>query len=130
MSRLLFVDDDVQQIGIRKLLLEAAGHQVMVAEDVASAERLLVELQPEIMVMDLHMPTLKDGLALIRYVAEQRLGVAIIVLSGWTEELCDLPEEKMVASVIGKPFRNDELLSAINAAAVCAPARNPAEVVS
>ena len=87
MYRLLIADDDVQQLGIRKLLLEAAGHQVAVAEDAPEARRLLQELRPDVLVMDLRLPKLKDGLSLIRCVAEQRLAAKIIVLSGWFEEL-------------------------------------------
>ena len=41
MCRLLVADDDVQQLGIRKLLLEAAGHEVAVAENAPEARRLL-----------------------------------------------------------------------------------------
>jgi response regulator NasT len=123
MCRLLLADDDVQQLGIRKLLLEAAGHEVAVAEDAPEARRLLEELRPDVLVMDLRLPKLKDGLSLIRYVDEQRLPVKVIVLSGWTEELCDLPEEKLVSRVLGKPIRNDDLLEAISAA-VSSPARN------
>lgn len=123
MCRLLVADDDVQQLGIRKLLLEAAGHEVTVAEDAPEARRLLQELRPEVLVMDLRLPELEDGLSLIRCVDEQHLAVQIIVLSGWTEELCDLPEEKLVCRVIGKPFRNDHLLEAISVA-VSAPARS------
>jgi DNA-binding response OmpR family regulator len=123
MLRVLVVDDDAQHLGIRKLLLEAAGHQVAVAEDAPAARRLLAELHPDVMVMDLCLPKLKDGLGLIRWVDEQRLAARIIVLSGWTEELCDLPEEELVACVLGKPIRNDRLLEAINAA-VSSPARS------
>lgn len=123
MCRLLVADDDVQQLGIRKLLLEAAGHEVTVAEDAPEARRLLEQLCPDVLVMDLRLPKLKDGLSLIRLVDEQRLPAKIIVLSGWTEELCDLPDEKLVCRVLGKPIRNDHLLEAISAA-VAAPARN------
>jgi len=123
MYRLLIVDDDVQQLGIRKLLLEAAGHDVAVAENAPKARRLLEELHPDVLVMDLRLPKLKDGLSLIRAVDEQHLTAKIIVLSGWTEELCDLPEEKLVCRVLGKPIRNDLLLEAISAA-ISAPARN------
>ena len=124
MSRLLVADDDEQQLGIRKLLLEAAGHEVTVAIDAPGTLRLLEELRPDVLVMDLRLPKLKDGLSLIRSVDAQRLAAKIIVLSGWTEELCDLPEEKLVACVLGKPIRNEHLLEAISAA-VSAPARNP-----
>ena len=116
MSRILLADDDVQQLGIRKMLLEASGHEVAVTETVAETRRLLAELRPDVLVMDLHLPKLKDGLGLIRCVDEYCPGAKIIVLSGWTEELCDLPEEKLVVSVLGKPIRNQYLLEAINAA--------------
>ena len=129
MCRLLVADDDVQQLAIRKLLLEAAGHDVTVAEDASEAGRLFAELRPDVLVMDLCLPKLKDGLSLIRSVHAQGLGAQIIVLSGWTEELCDLPEEKLVACVLGKPIRNDHLLEAISAA-VSSPVRNPRAAAS
>ncbi len=116
MCRLLLADDDVQQLGIRKLLLEAAGHEVAVAADAPAARRLLVDLCPDVLVMDLRLPKLKDGLSLIHCVDQQRLPARIIVLSGWIEELYDLPEEKLVARVLGKPIRNERLLEAIGQA--------------
>ena len=116
MCRLLIADDDAQQLAIRKLLLEAAGHEVTVAETAPEARRLLAELHPDVLVMDLCLPKLRDGLSLIRSVGEQSLTAKIIVLSGWTEKLCDLPEEKLVACVLGKPIRNGLLLEAIRAA--------------
>jgi CheY-like chemotaxis protein len=123
MCRLLVADDDAQQLGIRKLLLEAAGHEVAVAANAPEARRMLEELRPDVLVMDLRLPKLKDGLSLIRCVTEHGLAARIIVLSGWTEELCDLPEEQLVSRVLGKPIRNEHLLEAINAA-VSAPARS------
>ena len=111
--RLLLADDDVQQLEIRKLLLEAAGHEVAVAESVPDARRLLEELQPDVLVMDLRLPKLKDGLSLIHCVDERPLSAKIIVLSGWIEEFGDLPEEKLVSCVLGKPIRHETLLAAI-----------------
>jgi CheY-like chemotaxis protein len=111
-ARLLLVDDDTQQLDIRKLLLEAAGHQVAVAGRVPEANRLLEEFRPDVLLTDLRLPKLKDGLSLIRFAAQQP-AVRIIVLSGWIEDLYDLPEEKLVACTLGKPIRNDHLLEAI-----------------
>jgi len=123
MCRLLLADDDAQQLAVRKLLLEAAGHEVTVAHDVGRARRLLEDSPPDVLVLDLRLPELEDGLGLIRFVPERHLAAKIIVLSGWTEELCDLPEEKLVFRVLAKPFRNDRLLEAIACAvATDAPA--------
>ena len=116
MCRVLLADDDVQQLGIRKLLLEAAGHEVAIAEDAPEARRLLEELRPDVLVMDLHLPKLRDGLSLIHCAGQQDQPAKMIVLSGWTEEFCDLPEEKLVSCVLGKPIRNDNLLEAIKQA--------------
>jgi CheY-like chemotaxis protein len=119
----LIVDDDTQQLAIRKLLLEAAGHIVAVADSAPEAVRLLEELRPDLVLMDLRLPKLADGLSLIRSIGERRLTAKIIVLSGWIEDLCDLPEEKLVSRVLGKPIRHERLLAAINAV-VSWPARN------
>lgn len=123
MCSVLIVDDDTQQLAIRKLLLEAAGHIVAVADSAPEAVRLLEELRPDLVLMDLRLPKLADGLSLIRSIGERRLTAKIIVLSGWIEDLCDLPEEKLVSRVLGKPIRHERLLAAINAV-VSWPARN------
>ena len=116
MSRVLVVDDDPQQLALRKLLLERAGLEVALAENPAGARHLIVDWRPDVVITDLRLPELDDGLSLIRWVDEQRLAAKIIVLSGWIEELCDLPEEKLVACALGKPVRNEQLLEAISAA--------------
>ena len=121
MCRLVVADDDVQQLGIRKLLLEAAGHQVTVVEDAPGARQMLLDLDPEVLVMDLRLPKLEDGLSLIRSVEQLRLAVKIIVFSGWTEELLGLPEEKLVVKILGKPIRNEYLLEAIEQAMASKP---------
>ncbi len=107
------VDDDTQQLAIRKLLLEAAGYEVAVATAVDDAERLLDELHPDVLLMDLRLPKLKDGLGLIHSVEHRSPQAKIIVLSGWIEDLYDLPESKLVSRLLGKPIRHDSLLEAI-----------------
>ena len=117
MCSLLLADDDVQQLAIRKLLLEASGHEVAVAETAAQAGSLAAQLRPDAILMDLCLPKLKDGLGLIREVARQGMSSRLIVLSGWIEELLDLPEERLVACALGKPFSHERLLEAIETVA-------------
>jgi CheY-like chemotaxis protein len=115
MCSVLIVDDDAQQLAIRKLLLEAAGHAVTVADGMPSAARQLEEQKPDLLLMDLRLPKFADGLCLIRMASEGFPAAKIIVLSGWTEDLCDLPEEKLVSRVLEKPIRHEQLLAAIDA---------------
>jgi len=128
MARVLVVDDDAIGLEIRKLILERAGHLVTAATDVETARRLFCESRPESVVLDLRIPELADGLALIREFRHasddpdlsegqplRREGdkVQIIVLSGWSSALLDLPEAAMVDLILTKPVRSEQLLSAI-----------------
>src|SRR5262249_40383034 len=96
MARLLVVDDDPKQLELRTLLLGAAGHEVRVAETVDRAIELLAEQPPEVVLMDLRLPDVSGGLALIRGARGQPVPPKIIVLSGWPGELLEHPEADLV----------------------------------
>lgn len=113
MARVLVVDDDGRQVELRRLLLETAGHEVSIAENAAEAIALLAFVHPQILLMDLRIPALSDGLELIRRAQIQPHPPKIIVLSGWPSELSDHPEQKVVAKVFAKPTRLQFLLDAI-----------------
>jgi len=115
MARVLVVDDDAAGIEIRKLVLERAGHQVSTATDVESARVLFRETKPESIILDLRMPELEDGLALIREFRATSPKVRMIVLSGWSSVLADRPEAAMVDEILTKPVRSEQLLHAIAA---------------
>jgi CheY-like chemotaxis protein len=111
MARLLFVDDDPAQTNVWRLLLETAGHQFAAATTLSEAfDRLAAA--PDVLIMDLRLPEVKDGLLLIRTAAECA-PVKIVVLSGWPEDLERKPEAKLVARVLVKPARPPALLRAI-----------------
>ena len=111
MARLLFVDDDPDQIKMWRLVLEGAGHQLEIAETLPQAIQKLAA-GPDILLMDLWLPDLKDGLDLIR-VAGGRESPRLIVLSGWPQDLEGRPEAKLVDRVLAKPVRPPSLLRAI-----------------
>ncbi|HZT32257.1 MAG TPA: response regulator [Bryobacteraceae bacterium] len=113
MARVLVVDDDAVQIQLRKTMLEAAGHEVRGADNTAQAARLLAESRPEILLMDLRLPEMRDGLALIRAAHEVPSPPRVVVLSGWPADLEDHPEHALVAKVLAKPIRMQVLLEAI-----------------
>jgi len=110
MARTLLVDDDADQLECRRLLLEAAGHQVATACVAAAAYELFCASEPELVIMDLRLPRTDDGLALIRRLRERSPAVKILILSGWACELAGRPESGMVDGLLRKPVRSGELL--------------------
>ena len=119
MCSILVADDNWQQLELRKLLLEAVGHQVAVAWSVREAMRQVELGQAELVIMDLRFPNAagepdsSKGLALIRRIRESGCRVPLIVLSGWPQEIYGSPEESMVSRVMVKPVEARVLLETI-----------------
>ena len=118
MSSLLLVDDNTQVLDFYKLVLEQAGHQVLTAETCSQAVALLAETDPEIVIIDLRMPEIADGLGLIRALKDRvhppgRTRAKVIVISGWIEDFFETPENDSVDCVLPKPVRMEVLLRSI-----------------
>lgn len=114
MARILVADDDLEQVTLRKGLLEAGGHQVDIALCVQSTLLQVGSGDADLLIMDLRFPESPDGLALIRRIREMGCSKPVIVLSGWPEDLYDQPEEAMVSRVMVKPVGMGELLDAVD----------------
>jgi CheY-like chemotaxis protein len=119
MSRILVADDDLVQLELRRMMLEAAGHVVFLAANAPQALRSLREHTPDMVMIDLRLPNAqgvpdsREGLSLIRSVKELCGTAPVVVLSGWPEDLDGQPEEKMVDRVLQKPFRPSALMDLV-----------------
>ena len=113
MPRVLLIDDDVQALRLRQLILECESHEVFTATDPAEARRLFAETHPDIVVMDLRLPNPADGLALIRAFRALSPTVRLIVLAGRPLDLEGTPESHLVNAVLAKPARSAQLLSSL-----------------
>jgi two-component system phosphate regulon response regulator OmpR len=113
MARLLLVDDDAIGLGLRRQILERAGHLVSSATQADQARSLFSDLQPEIIILDLRLPEAAAGLALIREFRKEAPAARIIVLSGWTPDLDGRPEAAMVDEILAKPVRSARLLRVV-----------------
>lgn len=110
MSQLLVVDDDPNQLEVRKLLLEEAGYKVRCAGSAREAMQACADCAPQTLVMDLRLPRAEDGLELIREVRGSVPGARIVVLSGWIADLTSRPEAALVDHILAKPVRSRKLL--------------------
>ena len=87
MSRILVIDDDADQLVIRRLILEHAGYEVFVARTEDEARTAFAAGQPEIVLVDLRLEREGAGLDLIREFRASERAVRIVVLSGWAHDL-------------------------------------------
>ena len=106
MAIVLLVEDDPDQLDLRRQILEAAGHSVLPAK--SAAEALAHTATAQVAVLDLGIPRTADGLGLIQTLQERAPAMKIIVLSGWTGDLT-IP----VDQVLEKPVKTKSLLSHI-----------------
>ncbi len=109
MARVLVVDDDAAALEIRKLVLERRGHEVYVAQNAEAAR----DCSPvDVVLLDLRLPEVEDGLALIRRFHDS--GVRVVVLCGNPADLDGREEAVLVDRVLAKPVRSEILLSALD----------------
>jgi len=106
--RVLVVDDDPAALEIRKLVIARRGHDVKVASDIDQA-RAAYSAGVDVVVLDLRLPAVEDGLSLIR----EFRGTRVVVLCGNRGDLDGRDEAGMVAMILEKPVKSEVLLSAI-----------------
>ena len=110
------VDDDLEQLSIRTLLLEKSGFEVVTASDGKHALQLAAEHGPNCVLMDLNLPTHADGLALIRDLKAMDGNMRLFILTGSDpQRFRQLPEAKLVDGVFGKPASSAALIRKLRA---------------
>jgi len=110
MAKILVVEDEPDQLAVRRQLLEQAGYEVISARSAADALPQLPNCQA--VLMDLRIPKLDDGMELIH--AAKAASAPIIVLSG-AESDSALPVDQFVT----KPCSSRKLLEIVMR--VCGP---------
>ncbi|HEY4031101.1 MAG TPA: response regulator, partial [Caulobacteraceae bacterium] len=115
---LLVVDDDDRIRGLLKEYLSRAGFRVTAASDAASARRMLLAMDFDLMILDVMMPG-EDGLSLTRAIraeAGPKAETPILMLTA--RGLADERIEGLASGVddyLPKPFDPQELLLRIEA---------------
>jgi len=82
-ATILCVDDEENQLVLRKLVLEREGYRVLTASSAAGAIEMIRSEPIDLVIVDYYMPGM-NGLALARQLRESRK-VPIVVLSAFAE---------------------------------------------
>lgn len=114
MARILLVEDDRDQRELRRILLQHSGHDVDGCTMPLEAEAACATQTPDVVVMDLRLPTAEDGRGLVRALRAKHPELPIIVCSGWADDLEGTPEREAVQAVLRKPVKSDELVRLIS----------------
>ncbi len=120
MAKILVVDDDDAVQATIRLLLERAGHNVMVADDGREALAIFEAGDFDLLCLDIFMPAM-DGIETMRRVHQQRPRIPVIVISGRPvlSELVKMPDFLTMATKLGavcslqKPFKPSALLAVV-----------------
>jgi DNA-binding response OmpR family regulator len=83
LATILCIDDEENQLVLRKLMLERAGYRVLTAESPAQAIALFGSDTVDLVIVDYYMPGM-NGLALAREILRQKK-LPIVVLSAYAE---------------------------------------------
>ena len=80
--KVLVVDDDLDQLLLRGMLLRQSGFETAEATDLETALEMAEAYKPQLAVLDLRLPTEESGLRLIRQLKTLDPSIRLIVLTG------------------------------------------------
>jgi DNA-binding NtrC family response regulator len=118
--KIMVVDDEGIVLSSCRKVLEAEGFDVLVADSVDEALKLLNSKSgpmPSILLVDVKMPV-HDGMYLMQQIKPRYPELPVIVMSGYpTEETVETAAHFGAATFIAKPFTPEELLDTIRSVA-------------
>ncbi len=115
-TRVVIADDEsIIRMDLREMLTNLGYLVVGETGDGISAVNLARELRPDLVIMDIKMPDL-DGIQAAKILTEERIAPVLLLTAFSQQELIDGAKEAGVVGYIVKPFRESELVPAIEVA--------------
>lgn len=81
MTKILIVDDDPDMVEAGRIVLEAGGYEVISAGNVPNGLEALEEVQPDLLILDVMMEEVDDGLVMARQIRRQGRDLPILMLT-------------------------------------------------
>jgi CheY-like chemotaxis protein len=117
---ILLVDDESMIRDLGRAVLTRAGFHVLTAEDGQEAVELYAQHRDsiELVVLDVTMPRM-SGRDAFRHIIDMNPQARILFSTGYTAD--ELEEVESAVGLLSKPYRPQELLSAVRAALTISP---------
>lgn len=111
----MVVDDDISIRKIVQNIIEQSelGHLVGECNDGLSAEKVILEVKPDIVLVDLLLPG-QDGVELIKKIRDQTLASFIMISESSSQQMITQAYENGIEFFIHKPINVLELVSVVN----------------
>jgi AmiR/NasT family two-component response regulator len=115
-TRLVIADDEsIIRMNLKETLVGLGYLVVGEAGDGVSVINLARELKPDLVLMDIKMPKL-DGIQAAKILTEEKIAPVLLLTAYSDRDLVDRAKEAGVVNYVVKPFREAELLPAIEIA--------------
>lgn len=115
-TRVIIADDEsLIRIDLREMLVNLGYLVVGEVGDGRSAMNLARELKPDVVIMDIKMPDL-DGIDAAKVLTEERIAPVILLTAYSQKDLVERAKEAGVVGYMVKPFRESDLVPAIEVA--------------
>jgi DNA-binding NtrC family response regulator len=112
-SVVLLVDDETRILSALRRTLRREGYDILTAESVTEALRILGSREVDLVLTDQKMPGM-SGLEFLEQVAQRHPAVARLLITGWPEEIPAAQIERLgIRALIPKPWDDDQLRSAL-----------------
>jgi response regulator NasT len=114
--RLIIADDEsLIRMDLREMLLNLDYLVVGEVGDGRSAVNLARELKPDVVIIDIKMPDM-DGIDAAKILTEERISPVILLTAYSQKDLVERAKEAGVVGYMVKPFRETDLVPAIEVA--------------
>lgn len=113
--QILVVEDTIAFAQLTIMTLERRGFSACHAKDGETAITMLEEQQPDLILLDLNLPGM-SGWQLLEHITKQygEAAIPVIVTTAYSDEANRVAGEGQgISRYLVKPFRPDELMSAI-----------------
>lgn len=109
-------DESLVRLDLREML-ENQGYAVVAeASDGESAVNLARDLRPDLVILDIRMPGVQDGIDSARQIADDRIAPVLLLTAYSDREFVDRARAAGVMGYIVKPFGEAEIVPAIEVA--------------